>query len=70
MKIETAKFLKKADLFLARAPGMMAKAWLDEAGRMAYLAGYHAAQALLFEKSGKIVKTHQSVQSHFARFTP
>lgn len=36
---------------------------------MAYLAGFHAAQALLFESSGKVFKTHRGVQTEFARLT-
>lgn len=37
----------------------------DEAGRAAYLAGYHAAQALISERTGKIAKTHEGVKSQF-----
>ena len=39
----------------------------DEAGRAAYLAGFHAAQALISERTGRIVKTHSGVRSAFAR---
>ena len=31
----------------------------DAAGRTAYLAGFHAAQALIFERTGRAVKTHR-----------
>jgi len=39
----------------------------DAAGRTAYLAGFHAAQALLFEAEGRVFKTHSGVRSEFAR---
>ena len=39
----------------------------EHAGRTAYLAGYHAAQAVLFEKTEKIFKTHKGVQAEFSR---
>ena len=39
----------------------------EPAGRTAYLAGFHAAQALLFETSGRIYKSHGGLQGEFAR---
>ena len=39
----------------------------EAAGRAAYLAACHAAQALIFERTGKIAKTHSGVRSEFAR---
>lgn len=39
------------------------------AGRNAYLAAFHAAQALIFEATGKVAKTHRGVQAEFARLT-
>ena len=41
----------------------------EDAGRAAYLASFHAAQALLFDKAGKVFKTHKGVQSEFLRLT-
>jgi uncharacterized protein (UPF0332 family) len=41
----------------------------DASGRTAYLAAYHAAQALIFERIGKVLKTHNRVQSEFLRLT-
>jgi HEPN domain-containing protein len=38
-----------------------------EACRAAYLAGFHAAQALLFENPGRTPKTHSGAQSELAR---
>ena len=37
----------------------------DEAGRAAYLAGFHAAQALISERTGRIAKTHAGVNAQF-----
>jgi uncharacterized protein (UPF0332 family) len=43
---------------------------LDEAaGRTAYLAGFHAAQAFLSEKTGRTAKTHKGVHIEFQRLT-
>jgi uncharacterized protein (UPF0332 family) len=41
----------------------------DAAGRNAYLSGFHAAQALIFERTGKSPKTHTGVQAEFLRLT-
>ncbi len=41
----------------------------DAAGRAAYLAGFHTAQAFLSEKTGRIAKTHRGVQTEFLRLT-
>src|SRR5262249_16938604 len=41
--------------------------WPDEAGRAAYLAGLHAAQALIFQTTGRKRKRHSTVQGEFAQ---
>src|SRR5260370_3292340 len=41
----------------------------DVAGRTAYLAALHAAQAFIFERNGKVFKTHHGVQTEFLRLT-
>jgi uncharacterized protein (UPF0332 family) len=66
MKPQTEAFLDKARECLAKADGMLAS-WPDEAGRAAYLAGLHAAQAFLFETTGRTFKRHSSVQGEFGR---
>jgi uncharacterized protein (UPF0332 family) len=66
MKPEAAAFLGKAREQLARAPALLAQDFPDEAGRAAYLAGFHAAQAFLFERLGRSPKTHSGVQTRFA----
>lgn len=68
MKPETAAFLDKARECLAKADGMLDR-WPDEAGREAYLAGLHAAQALIVETTGQVRKRHRGVQSELARLT-
>ncbi len=35
--------------------------WMDEAGRAAYYAGFHAAQALIVERTGRSPKSHAGV---------
>lgn len=46
MKAETAAFLRKSREFLAKARSQLkVMNYNDEAGRAAYLAGLHAAQA-------------------------
>ncbi len=67
MTPEAAAFLDKSREFLARAPALLAQAFTDDAGRAAYLAGFHAAQALIFERQGRALKTHSGVQGEFAR---
>jgi uncharacterized protein (UPF0332 family) len=37
----------------------------EDAGRNAYLAGFHAAQAFLFDSTGKAFKSHRGVQREF-----
>jgi len=41
----------------------------EDAGRAAYLAGFHAAQAFIFDNIGKVFKTHRGVQTEFLRLT-
>lgn len=41
----------------------------DAAGRTAYLAGFHATQAFISEKTGRSVKTHKGVHSELRRLT-
>ena len=41
----------------------------DEAGRLAYLAAFHAAQALIAERTSRTAKTHAGVHSQFHLLT-
>jgi uncharacterized protein (UPF0332 family) len=65
---EAAAFLGKAREALAEADGMLER-WPDEARREAYLAALHAAQALIVESTGKVVKSHRGVDREFGRLT-
>jgi uncharacterized protein (UPF0332 family) len=68
VKPETTAFLEKAREFLAKAQDLLdAHHWPDEAGRASYLAGFHAAQAFVFESTGKVAKSHKGLQTEFAR---
>jgi uncharacterized protein (UPF0332 family) len=62
---EAARFLAKSLQFLAKADGILAAGWPDEAGRAAYLAAFHAAQALIFERRDDVPKTHAGVHAVF-----
>jgi hypothetical protein len=54
VKPQTAAFLAKSREFLDKANDLFgAHHWPDEAGRAAYLAGLHAAQALIFETTAR-----------------
>lgn len=66
---ETAQFLAKARKLLKEAEAVASISQNDAAGRAAYLAGHHAAQALIFEREGRVLKTHNGVQSEFLRLT-
>ena len=67
MKPETALFLEKSHELLERADTMMGVGLTDDAGRAAYLAGLHAAQAFIFETTGRVFKRHSGVQREFSR---
>ncbi len=66
MKPESSRYLGKAREFLLKALDVI-QHWPDEAGRAAYLAAFHAAQALIFEKSGTVAKTHSGVRGQFGQ---
>lgn len=69
MTPEAERCLAKARLTLARARKMLTVQLTEDAGRAAYLAGLHAAQALIFERTGAIAKTHRGAHMEFARLT-
>jgi uncharacterized protein (UPF0332 family) len=67
VKPQSAAFLEKSRQFLAKAQELLdSHRWPDEAGRAAYLAGFHAAQAFIFESTGKAARRHGGVQRQFA----
>ena len=69
MTPEADRILQKAEKHLERGHVMLGVGLNDDAGRAAYLATFHAAQAAIFERTGKMVKTHRGVQSEFLRLT-
>jgi uncharacterized protein (UPF0332 family) len=64
---ETARYLDKARQSLAHARAILAIELGEDAGRAAYLAGFHAAQALIFERTNRAAKTHRGVHGQFLR---
>jgi uncharacterized protein (UPF0332 family) len=65
---EAADYLAKARNLLSDAGVMLDVIHLSgHAARTAYLAGFHAAQALIFERTGKIAKTHRGVRNAISR---
>jgi len=63
---EAAGHLDKADEYLTKARALLdILHYTDEAGCAAYLAGYHAAQALIFERTGREAKTHKGAHTQF-----
>ena len=69
MTPEAERFLQNADDHLERGQTMLAAGLNYDAGRAAYLAAFHAAQAIIFERTGKMVKTHKGVNIEFLRAT-
>jgi len=67
VKPQSAAFLEKAQALLGEAETMPKVDLNSAAGRTAYLAGFHAAQALIFETHRRAFKSHSGVRSEFAR---
>jgi uncharacterized protein (UPF0332 family) len=67
---ETEQHLAKAREYLVKARGLLdVMHYADEAGRAAYLAGFHAAEALISERTGRVAHTHDGVNSQFNLLT-
>jgi uncharacterized protein (UPF0332 family) len=69
MKPQTGAFLDKSRELLDQAGTMLEVGLTDAAGRTAYLAGLHAAQALIFERSGRTIRRHRVVRNELWRLT-
>jgi uncharacterized protein (UPF0332 family) len=67
MKAETADYLAKARATLAGAEQIATLPLPHIAAREAYLAAFHAAEAHIFEHTGKVAKTHRGACSEFLR---
>jgi uncharacterized protein (UPF0332 family) len=61
--------IEKARKLLEDAGTMQQSGLNDQAGRTAYLAAFHGAQALIFERTGRVLKTHKGVHAEFLRLT-
>jgi uncharacterized protein (UPF0332 family) len=64
---EAKDYLDKARDDLSDARKIIAISLPKVAARSAYYAGFHAAEALIIERTGKVAKTHSGVRSEFAR---
>jgi uncharacterized protein (UPF0332 family) len=69
VKPETGYFLDKAHKSLNDGEAVLAINLYDVAGRMAYFAGFHAAQAFISEQTDRAVKTHRGVRVELNRLT-
>lgn len=69
MTPEASDHLEKARHCLSRARIILASGVPEVAAREAYLAAFHAAQALIAERTGKDARTHRGVHVQFARLT-
>jgi uncharacterized protein (UPF0332 family) len=69
MKPQAAAYLLKANQSLDKARRVLAINIPDEAGRHAYYAQFHAAQALIFERTDKISKSHKGVSIQFHKLS-
>jgi uncharacterized protein (UPF0332 family) len=67
MKPEAADYLAKARATLADAQQIAALSLPHVAAREAYYAAFHAAEAYIFEHTGKVATTHKGVRIEFAR---
>ena len=69
MKPQTGAFLDKARELLQQADAVIGIRLNEAAARTAYLSAMHAAQALIFENTNRVVSSHKSVQSEFWHLT-
>ena len=66
MTPEAERFLAKARQSLQHGEAILGIGLGEEAARTGYLADFHAAQALIYERTGREAKTHRGVHSQFA----
>ncbi len=69
MTPEAAGYLADAWESLSDGRKILTLGLTKVAARSAYYAAFHAAEALIYEASGKPVKTHRGVRTEFARLT-
>lgn len=66
MTPEAERFLAKARQTLEHGEAILGIGLGEEAARTAYLAAFHAAQALIYQRTGREAKTHRGVHRQFA----
>jgi len=69
VKPETGQFIAYARAMLKRGTRMLDIGLTEDAGRAAYLACFHAAQAYIFERQDRAVKTHRGARNTFFLLT-
>ena len=70
MTPESQEHLDKAQEYLGKSRTFLAvNDYPDEAGRAAYLAAFHLAQALISQRTGRVAKRHAGVHSQFNLLT-
>jgi uncharacterized protein (UPF0332 family) len=67
MTPEAEAYLATAREDLREAGLIAALPLAKAAARAAYYAAFHAAEGFIFERTGKVVKTHSGVRSEFSR---
>jgi uncharacterized protein (UPF0332 family) len=67
MTPEIGEHPDKARECLTRAKIILGAGVGEDAGRDAYLAAFHTAQALILARSGKVVRTHRGVHRLFSQ---
>lgn len=67
MTPEAADYLEKARTDLADARKVAGIGLPRVVARLAYYAAFHAAEALIAQRTGKVGKTHSGVRAQFAR---
>jgi uncharacterized protein (UPF0332 family) len=67
VKGQSGAFLEKSQELLDEADAILGINRYEAAARAVYMAGLHAAQALIFETTGRIYKTHSGVNGEFSR---
>ena len=65
MKPQTAAYLESAVESVSDARRILTIGIPRQAARLAYYAQFHAAQALIFERTNKVAKTHRGVDTLF-----
>jgi uncharacterized protein (UPF0332 family) len=66
MKPQSAGFINAARLSLEEAQLILAAGIPRQSARLAYVSTFHAAQALIFERTNQVAKTHRGVNALYS----